>query len=100
MKRIIALILSALIISALAPMAFADEIEPYYSPAGAESETVTGSSGYGNSGFETREETVRFSNLCFAGAVTVSAAGWITLIMLNKKKKAETDSVPGKEADS
>ena len=91
MKIVLAVILSAVMILGFIQFAFADEVDPY---------DETEHSGYGLFGSgddetepledntaETRSEQVSLSNKIFAGAVIVSCAGWITLIIVNKKKK-------------
>ncbi len=89
--------MALILISGFTVCAFADEIEPFDYPgvnsyeneisneSGGEEESETSS--YGNSGFESRDEAVRFSNICFGFAVMVSCAGWAALIAVNKKKK-------------
>ena len=89
MKKVLAILLSLLLISGFIHPAFADEVDPYDEPSYG---------GYGIYGGDDEEpedeedtqprtEQVKLANMIFAAAAAVSCAGWITLIVVNKKKK-------------
>lgn len=92
MKKVLAILLSAVLLCEFVHLAFADEIDPFDEPsygsngssdAEPEDETDT----------QTRADQVRLANMIFAGAAAVSCAGWITLIAVNKKKKQKNGEI-------
>ena len=89
MKKILAVILTAVLVFGFVQTAFADEVDPfdeteysgYFGSSDDDTEPLE------DNDPDTRTEQISLSNMIFAGAVIVSCAGWITLIIVNKKKK-------------